>query len=108
MAGLDEAGRTILRNRLIGRWVAERLGLSATEAEAYSQAFAVAANTPAGSDVFGSIRRDFDAAGVEIPDDQILAAITDLTVRAGAVGAGQPRGLSDGAAFAIKRHLTTR
>jgi hypothetical protein len=105
MAGLDEAGRTILRNRLLGRWAAGKLGLSGTEAEDYSKAFAAAATDPAGSDVFGRIRSDFDAAGIAVTDDQILGALTELTIKAGGSPAGTG-GLADGAAFALKRNLT--
>ena len=105
MAGLDEAGRTILRNRLLGRWAAEKLGLAGEEAEDYSKALARSTTDPAGSDVFSRIRADFDAAGLQVSDDQILGALTDLTIKAGGSTA-QGSGVGDAAAFALKRNLT--
>lgn len=105
MAGLDEAGRMILRNRLLGQWAAEKLGLTGAEAENYSKDFAEAAIDPAGGDVFATIRRDFDSAGLQVSDDQILAALTDLTIKAGGPRS-QSGGLADGAVFALKRNLT--
>lgn len=75
--------KTILRNKLLGRWAAEKLGMAGLDANAYSDALARAAVDSGRSDVFGKIRRDFDAAGVAQSDEQIRRAMTELMVQAG-------------------------
>jgi hypothetical protein len=104
MADFDELGRAVLRNRLLGRWAAEKRGLSGPEAEAYVEALAGMA---AGQgDVFARIRQDFDAAGVAQSDGEIAQALTDFTVKAGRLLASPSGGASDAAAIALKRSLS--
>jgi hypothetical protein len=74
---------TARRNKLIGLWAAEKLGLAGADAEAYAKAFVVADLESTGDhDVFGKIRRDFDAKGVSLSDHQIRRTIDELTARA--------------------------
>ena len=68
----DDVRRMILRNKLLGRWAAEKLGLTGQDAEAYSDALARGTRDPERRDVFSKIRKDFDAAGVAQSDEQIL------------------------------------
>jgi hypothetical protein len=71
------------RNKLIGLWAAEKLGLAGAEAEAYAKAFVVADLESTGNhDVFGKIRQDFDAKGVSLSDHQIRRTMDELTARA--------------------------
>jgi hypothetical protein len=74
---------TARRNKLIGLWAAEKLGLAGAEAEAYARAFVVADLESTGDhDVFGKIRQDFDAKGVSLSDHQIRRTMDELTARA--------------------------
>ena len=66
----DELKRAIRRNKLLGMWAAEKLGLAGRDAEAYSNALAVGTLDPERSDVFSRIRKDFEAAGVVQSDEQ--------------------------------------
>jgi hypothetical protein len=60
------------RNRLIGLWAADRLGLSDVEAEAYARAVIQADFEEAGDDdVVRKIMADFLKAGVEISDIEV-------------------------------------
>ncbi len=71
------------RNRLLGQWAAEKLGLSGAEAEAYAKAVVAADFEEAGDDdVFRKIRRDFDAKGVSQSDHQIRRTMDELLGKA--------------------------
>jgi len=83
MASVDDGGRTILRNMLLGRWAADKLGITGPEAVAYAEALASATCDPEQSDVFSRIRKDFDAAGVVQSNEQILSVMTDFMLKAG-------------------------
>ena len=72
MTSSDDMRRTIRRNKLLGRWAAEKLGITGRDADVYSDALAVATLDPESSNVFSKIRKDFDAAGVVQSDEQIL------------------------------------
>jgi len=71
---------TARRDRLLGLWAAEKLGLSGPAADAYAKALVVAEID--GQDVFGNIRKDFDAKGVAQSDDQIRRVMLELMGRA--------------------------
>jgi hypothetical protein len=74
---------TARRNKLLGLWAAEKLGLAREAAEAYAKAFVLADIESTGDhDVFGRIRKDFDAKGVNLSDHQIRRTIDELTARA--------------------------
>ena len=71
------------RNKLLGLWAAEKLGLSGAEAEAYAKEVVVADFDEAGdADVFKKIRKDFDAKGVAQSDHQIRRTMTDFLEKA--------------------------
>jgi hypothetical protein len=74
---------TARRNKLIGLWAAEKLGLAGAEADAYAKALVVAELESTGNhDAFGKIRQDFDAKGVSLSDHQIRRTMDELTARA--------------------------
>ncbi len=103
MTNFDEIGRTALRDRLVGRWAAARLGLSGPEVDAYVDS--LAAGGVGNGDIFGRVRKDFDAAGIAVSDSDIGTAVTDCTVKAGRALATSTGGPSDAAAVALKRNL---
>jgi hypothetical protein len=82
MTDLDDLKTTVRRNKLLGMWAAEKLGLGGRDADAYADALAVGTVDPARSDVFSKIRRDFDQAGVDQSDDQILHVMEQLMLAA--------------------------
>jgi hypothetical protein len=70
---------TARRNKLLGRWAAEKLGLSGEAAEAYAKEVVLADFEEAGEDdVFRKIRGDFDAKGVKLADAEIRTRMIDL------------------------------
>ncbi len=71
------------RNKLLGLWAAEKLGLSGPEAEAYAKDVVVSDfEAPGDDDVFAKLRKDFDAKGVAQSDHQIRRTMTELMARA--------------------------
>jgi hypothetical protein len=75
--------KAVRRNKLLGMWAAEKLGISGPDAEAYSDALAVGTLDPERRDVFSKIRADFDAPGVVQSGEQILRVMSKLTLEAG-------------------------
>jgi hypothetical protein len=75
------------RNRLLGEWVAAKLGKSGDEATAYAKTVVASDFAEAGDDdVFRKVRADLDAA---IADDDIRTAMRDLLEQAaGEIKAG--------------------
>ena len=70
---------TARRNKLLGLWAAEKLGLTAAEADAYAKEVVKADFEEAGDeDVFRKIRKDFDAKKVAVSDHQIHREMEDL------------------------------
>lgn len=71
------------RNRKLGLWAAEKLGLSGDAAADYAKAVVVADLEEAGDeDVFRKVRKDFDAKGVEVSDHQIRRTMDELLAEA--------------------------
>ena len=71
------------RNRLLGAWAAKELGLSAGETEAYVKAVIKSdLEKPGDDDVFGKVRKDFDANGVQQTDAQLRAMMSNLLAEA--------------------------
>jgi len=71
------------RNKLLGLWAAEKLGLAGAQAEAYAKEVIMADFEEAGDhDVFRKIRSDFDAKGVTQSDHQIRRTMDELMARA--------------------------
>jgi hypothetical protein len=71
---------TARRDRLLGLWAAEKLGLTGPDAVAYAKEVVVAQIED--HDVFSKIRKDFDAKGVKVPDEEIRRGMVDLMGRA--------------------------
>ena len=103
----DDWRKTVRRNKLLGMWVAEKLGIRGREAEAYSDALAVGTLDPERSDVLSKIRKDFDAAGVVQSDDVILRVMNELMLQA-ANQMGGTRGDAPDAAMMLARNLRSR
>jgi hypothetical protein len=111
MISSDDVGKMILRNMLLGRWAAEKLGITGRDADAYSKALARgAAGTfdPERSDVLNKIRKDFDAAGVAQSDEQIRRVMTELMIKAGNQMPTTRGDSLDGAAVMLARNLMKR
>jgi hypothetical protein len=76
---------TARRNKLLGLWAAEKLGLAGEAAEAYAKSIVRADfDEPGDEDVFRKVRDDFAAAKVAQSDHQIrrtmdefMATVTD-------------------------------
>ena len=74
---------TARRNKLLGLWAAQKMGLSGAEAETYAKEVVTAdLEEPGEDDVFRKIRRDFDARGVNVSDHQIRRTMTELMANA--------------------------
>jgi hypothetical protein len=70
---------TARRNRLLGLWAAEQMGMSGDDAQAYAREVIKADLTePGEEDVFRKIRADFDAKGIDQSDHQIRRKMADL------------------------------
>lgn len=71
------------RNKLLGLWAAEKLGLSGADAEAYAKSVVMADFQEAGDDdVFRKIKADLEAKSVGVPDDQIRRSMDELMATA--------------------------
>jgi hypothetical protein len=71
------------RNKLLGRWAAEKLGLSGPEAEAYAKEVVMSDFEESGEDdVFRKVRKDLDAKGVAQSDHQIRRTMDELMAQA--------------------------
>jgi hypothetical protein len=74
---------TARRNRLIGLWAADRMGLTGDEAQAYAREVIKAdLAEPGDEDVFRKVRADFDAKGVDQSDHQIRRIIGEMMAEA--------------------------
>jgi hypothetical protein len=71
------------RNRMLGMWAAELLGQSGPEADAYAKDLVnFAFDHPGDDEVFGKIRKDFDAKAVAQSDHQIRRTMDELAAKA--------------------------
>ena len=71
------------RNKLLGQWAAEKLGLTGAEVDAYAKEVIAADFEEAGDeDVFRKLRKDFDAKGVNQSDHQIRRTMQELMEKA--------------------------
>ena len=71
------------RNKLLGLWAAEKMGLSGPNADAYAKEVVVADFEEAGDDdVLRKVRKDFDAKGVALSDQEIRKQMDELMGRA--------------------------
>jgi len=63
---------TARRNKLLGLWVAERLGKSGADAEAYARTVILADFEEAGdADVLRKVQADLKAAGQEVAESEL-------------------------------------
>ncbi len=70
------------RNKMLGFWAAEKLGLSGADVDAYAREMVMAEYTEGDHDVFKKVRRDFDAKGVAQSDHQIRRTMDELLEQA--------------------------
>ena len=74
---------TARRNRLLGHWAAERMGLSAAETDAYAKAVVQADFEEAGDeDVIRKLIGDLTSAGVETDDAEVRSALEAKVIEA--------------------------
>lgn len=74
------------RNKKLGAWVAEQVGLSGAEADAYAKSVVAADFEEAGDDdVYRKVRGDLDAKGKQsISDAEIRSKMEQLLIEAAA------------------------
>ena len=71
------------RNRLLGQWAADRMGLSAVEAESYSKGVVQADFEEAGDeDVVRKLLGDLVAAGVDANEGEVRTALEAKAIEA--------------------------
>jgi hypothetical protein len=74
---------TARRNKLLGLWAADKLGLQGAEADSYALSVVMSAFEDTGDhDVVHKIRKDFDAKSVAQSDHQISRQMTELMAKA--------------------------
>lgn len=74
---------TARRNRMLGLWAAEKLGLSGAEAENYARSVVLAEFEQGGdSAVVAKIRKDLEDKGVVQSEHQISRTMTELMAKA--------------------------
>jgi len=74
---------TARRNRLIGTWAAELMGLTPAETDAYAKAVVQADFEEAGDeDVIRKLLGDLTSAGVEVDETRIRVALEEKTIEA--------------------------
>jgi hypothetical protein len=73
------------RNRLLGQWAADKLGLAGDAAAAYAKEVVAADFEEAGDDdVLRKVAKDFAAKGLSIDGAEIRAKMTELLAEAAA------------------------
>ena len=71
------------RNRLLGMWVAEKLGMSGDAAVAYAKEVVAADFEEVGDgDVVRKVTGDLAAKGITLPEPQLRAKMDELMVQA--------------------------
>jgi hypothetical protein len=71
------------RNRLLGRWAAEKMGLTPEETDSYAKAVIQADFEEAGDeDVIRKVLGDLVGAGCDIDEAGVRAALTEKSVEA--------------------------
>ena len=74
---------TARRNKLIGQWAAQTMGLTAEETDSYAKSGVQADFEEAGDeDVIRKLLGDLIAAGVDTSEEDVRAAMSDLMVEA--------------------------
>ena len=71
------------RNKLLGLWAAEKLGITGDTANVYAKEVVMADFEEGGEeDVFKKVRKDFDAKAIAQSDQDIRRAMVDLMEKA--------------------------
>jgi hypothetical protein len=71
------------RNKLLGLWAAEKLGVSGDAANVYAKEVVMADFEESGDDdVFKKVRKDLDAKGVAMSDPDLRRTMVDLMEKA--------------------------
>jgi hypothetical protein len=71
------------RNKLLGLWAAEKLGISGDAANVYAKEVVMADFEESGDDdVFKKVRKDLDAKGVTMSDPDLRRTMVDLMEKA--------------------------
>ena len=74
---------TARRNKLLGLWVAQKLGMSGPDADVYAKEVVQADFEEAGEDdVFRKVRKDLDAKGAAASDQEIRTQMVQLMAQA--------------------------
>ena len=74
---------TARRNKLLGLWVAQKLGMNGADADTYAKEVVQADFEEAGDDdVFRKVRKDLDAKGVAASDQEIKTQMVSLMATA--------------------------
>ena len=74
---------TARRNRLVGEWAAERMGLTPEETDAYAKAVVQADFEEAGDeDVVRKLVGDLTAAGIDTDEAEVRRVLDEQTVEA--------------------------
>lgn len=109
MASLDQdVLRMVRRNKLLGMWAADKLGLTGESADAYSNDLAMGTLDLQRSDVQGKIRKDFSAAGVIQSDEEIRRVMDQFWLEASDQTQQKRGASSDAARVQIARNLMTK
>ena len=71
------------RNKLLGLWAAEKMGLAGAEAEAYAKEVIMADFEEKGDeDVFRKVSGDFQNKGVAVPEAELRGQMRELLAQA--------------------------
>jgi len=71
------------RNKLLGLWAAQHLGMTGADAEAYSKEVVLAEFADGGDeDVIRKLQKDFEAKGVVQSEQQIRQAMQEMLAKA--------------------------
>jgi hypothetical protein len=106
MTGFNEDTlRMVRRNKLVGMWAAEKLGLVGESAKAYSDELGMSALDLRRSNVLSRLRDDFSAAGVVQSDEQILRVMDQCLLEAARQEQTTGADPSDAALVQIARNL---
>jgi hypothetical protein len=71
------------RNKLLGLWAAEKLGITGDAANVYAKEVVMSDFEESGDDdVFKKVRNDLDAKGVALSDQDLRRAMVDMMEKA--------------------------
>lgn len=71
---------TARRNKLLGLWAAEKLGLTGADADSYAKDVIISDMEEVGDeDVIRKVKGDFDAKSVDVSDADLRAKLSELT-----------------------------